>query len=111
MRRRRIYLVAAIVGAIAPYAFFVSFFADEGIGLPTFIGAAFANGAAGGFATDLVISSGVFWTYMFSRRDGPTPWPFIAVNLLIGLSCALPLYLYRASGTAASNATSRAGPA
>lgn len=108
---RRIYLIAAIIGAIAPYAFFVSFFADQGIGLATFIEAAFANGAAGGFTTDLVISSGVFWTYMFSRRHGPNPWPIIAVNLLVGLSCALPLYLYQASGAPSERATagSRAG--
>jgi hypothetical protein len=77
-----------------PYAFFVSFFADEGIGLPTFVEGVFANGAAGGFAADVLISSAVFWSYMFSRRDGPSPWPVVAVNLLIGLSCALPLYLY-----------------
>jgi len=104
---RRIYLIAAIVGAIAPYAFFVSFVADEGVGLPTFVRAVFANGAAGGFATDLLISSAVFWSYMFSRRDGPNPWPIVAVNLLIGLSCALPLYLYQASGSASNGAVSR----
>ncbi len=34
---------------------------------------------------------------MFTRGDGPSPWPFVAVNLMIGLSCALPLYLYMAN--------------
>jgi hypothetical protein len=32
--------------------------------------------------------------WMFSHRDGPNPLPFVAMNLLIGLSLALPLYLW-----------------
>lgn len=91
---RHLYLVLAIVGAVVPYAFFAQFFAQEGMALGSFVGALFANGAAGGFAADVLISSAVFWVYMFSRSDGPSPWPFVAVNLLIGLSCALPAYLW-----------------
>ena len=63
--------------------------------LESFIAALFVNGAAGGFTADLLISSLVFWTYMFSRKaDGPKMWPFVALNLAIGLSCALPAYLW-----------------
>ncbi len=91
---KHFYLGAAIAGAIVPYAFFLDFFVDEGIDLPAFIDALFANGAAGGFTADLLITSAVFWGYMFTRRTGPNPWPIVLVNLLIGLSCALPLYLY-----------------
>jgi len=91
---KNFYLVAAIVGAVVPFAFFAGFFAEEGVGLPTFLDALFVNGAAGGFTADLLITSVVFWGYMLTRRAGPNPWPVIAVNLLIGLSCALPLYLY-----------------
>ncbi len=91
---RTFYLVAAIVGAVVPYIFFVDFLADAGLDLTTFVGGLFVNGAAGGFTADLLISSVVFWAYMFTRRDGPRPWLFVALNLLIGLSCALPAYLY-----------------
>ncbi|NIN67634.1 MAG: DUF2834 domain-containing protein, partial [Anaerolineae bacterium] len=62
-----------------------------------FVSALFANGAAGGFAADLLITSFVFWLAMFYQRSkgkGPRPALFIALNLLIGLSCALPAYLY-----------------
>ena len=32
---------------------------------------------------------------MFQAGEGaPRPWPFIVINLLIGLSCALPAHLY-----------------
>lgn len=89
------YLLAAIIGAVVPYWFFGQQFAAEGVALMAFLSAVFATPAASGFAADLFISSFVFWAFMFSAGDdAPSPWPFIAVNLLIGLSCALPAWLY-----------------
>ena len=96
-----VYLILALVGAIVPYVFFVQHFAAEGISLPGFVSALFANGAAGGFSADLLISSFVFWLAMFqqrSRGDAPAPWLYIVLNLTIGLSCALPAYLYVREG-------------
>ena len=92
---KHVYLLAAVLGAALPYAFFFQHFGEFGLDLPTFAEAVFATSAASGWATDLLISSFVFWIYMF-REGGsaPRPWPFIAINLLIGLSCALPAYLY-----------------
>ena len=98
---RTVYLLLAIVGALVPIAFFVDFFLAQGISLPVFVRALFVNGAAGGFAADLLITSLVFWIAMFSRKDGPSPWLFIVLNLSIGLSCALPAYLYVLSGRSA----------
>lgn len=89
-----VYLILAILGAVVPYVFFLDFFAAEGLALGGFVTALFANGAAGGFTADLLITSLVFWIVIFSRRDGPAAWPFVLVNLTIGLSCALPAYLY-----------------
>ena len=69
---RTFYLVAAILGAVLPYVFFLSFFAAEGLALPTFIGALFANGAAGGFSADVLISILVFWIWSYAdaaKRD------------------------------------------
>ncbi len=95
MNLKTTYLIAAIVGAVIPMVLFVDFFAAEGINLVVFVQALFVNGAAGGFTADLLISSFVFWVYMFSNRgEGPKPWAFIAINLCIGLSCALPAYLW-----------------
>jgi len=94
---KRIYLVLAIVGAILPYIFFFQFFQVEGFSIIAFTGALFVNGAAGGFSADLLFSSFVFWLFMFvqqSRSKGPKPYLFIVLNLTIGLSCALPAYLY-----------------
>ena len=91
---KNLYLILAVIGAVVLYLFFFQFFGQVGIDLPAFIGALFTNGAAGGFTADLLITSFVFWVYMFNRREGPAPWLFVALNLTIGLSCALPAYLY-----------------
>lgn len=91
------YLAAAVIGALVPGFFFFSFIQDNGLDLPAFVSALFANGAAGGFTADLLISSFVFWAFMFQQRkrvNGPNPLIFIALNLCIGLSCALPAYLW-----------------
>ena len=91
---KNVYLILAILGAIVPYVFFLQFFADAGFDAVGLLVAGFANGAAGGFTADLFFSSFVFWLYMFKRDAGPSPWLFIVLNLTIGLSCALPAYLY-----------------
>ena len=95
---KNVYLGLAIVGAVVPYIFFIDYFVESGIGLTSFTGSLFINGAAGGFAADVLISSAVFWVYIFSRsvnqKNGPAPWLYVALNLTIGLSCALPAYLY-----------------
>ena len=97
MNLKTTYLVLAVIGAIVPYVFFLQYFGEAGFSLPAFVTALFANGAAGGFTADVLISSFVFWLFMFQQRSrghGPNPTVFIVLNLLIGLSCALPAYLY-----------------
>ena len=95
MTMKNLYLLLAIIGAIVPWALFWPFLQDDGG--PAFIPALFANGAVSGLTFDLVISSLAFWVFMFhlrARGRGPAPWAFMAINLLIGLSCALPAYLW-----------------
>ncbi len=92
---KNVYLGAAIAGTVIPYYFFLQHFGAEGLALGSFLAQAFANPVAAGFTADLFISSFVFWAYMFTRgADAPRPWAFIVMNLFIGLSAALPAYLY-----------------
>jgi len=102
MNLKRLYLVLAIVGAVVPYLFFTRHFESAGFGLSSFTAAVFANPAAGGFTADLLLTSFIFWIAMFEQRSagkGPKPALYIVLNLFIGLSCALPAYLYaRANG-------------
>ena len=91
---KNIYLIWAILGAVIPLMFFAGIFHSEMVGPLGFVPALFVNSAAGGFAADILISSAVFWSFMFAAKVGPKPWLFIVLNLFIGLSCALPAYLY-----------------
>lgn len=67
MTVRTFYLLAALVGTLVPWLFFGSFFAQHGPDLPLFLKSLFANGAAGGFSVDVMISILVFW--IWSWRD------------------------------------------
>lgn len=90
------YLIAAIVGAIMPYATYFGYLAY----VPGSSGAlalAWANPIAAATLADFTISCLVFWPFLFaeSRRLSIRYWwLFIATNLLIGLSFALPAFLY-----------------
>ncbi len=102
---KTVYLSFALLGAVVPYVFFIAHFQAEGLGLGAFASALFVNGAAGGFTSDVLISSSVFWIWLLRSR-AKRPWLYIVLNLTIGLSCAFPAYLYSrereagASGTA-----------
>lgn len=91
---QNVYLALAIIGAIVPYIFFTQFLATADAG--SFAAALFVNGAAGGFSADLLISSVVFWAFLWQRKAARA-WLYVLINLTIGLSCALPAYLYMES--------------
>lgn len=103
MSRRNLYLLLAVVGTVGPWIFFASFFSTAGVG-GDFVGALFANGAAGGFTIDLLVSSVVFWIFLLDqkKRSGVGRiWPYVLLNLLVGLSCALPIFLWAREGVRA----------
>jgi hypothetical protein len=92
------------MGFVVPYFFFFQFIQTEGLNIPAFISALFVNSAASGFSADLLLSSLIFWVFMFQqlrKPNSPKPYLFIALNLTIGLSCALPAYLYVREKTSA----------
>lgn len=97
MNIRHVYLALAVIGAVVPYIFFIEHFSTTGFSPGHFIALLFANSPAAGFTADLMISSPVFWVAMFHQRrrgKGPNPALLVALNLTIGLSCAMPAYLY-----------------
>ena len=93
---KKIYLIAAIIGAIAPYATYFGYLAT----VPGALGAlslAWGSPIAAATLTDFTISCLVFWPFVFaeSRRLGMRHWwLFIVANIFIGLSFALPAFLY-----------------
>ncbi len=90
-------VVLCVVGAVAPMCFFLPWFGEHGVVLGPFVKALFANGPASEVTVDLLISSFVFWMWMWddSRKQG-VRWiglPIVA-NLSVSLSLGLPLYLW-----------------
>ena len=93
--RRNLYAGLAVLGAAVPLVLTGVFIANEGLDLGA-LGDQLSGPAALAFVADVSISSLVFWFWMWpeARAIGAGPWPFVLVNLFIGLSCALPLFLY-----------------
>ncbi len=92
-----IWLFLSFLGAVIPYYFFTQQFAATGIDLISFARALFVNGASAGFTADLLISSFIFWLWMLSEKQRLITKQIvilILINLTIGLSCALPLYVW-----------------
>ena len=90
------YLIAAIIGAIAPYATYFGYLAYVP-GASGVLSLAWGSPIAAATLVDFTISCLVFWPFVFaeSRRSGIRYWwLFIVANIFIGLSFALPAFLY-----------------
>ena len=97
MTIRTFYLAAAIVGTVIPWLFFGAFFNAHGPDLPLFLRSLFANDPAGGFSADVLISLPVFWAWSWrdaKKRSVAGWWLVPPASFCVGLSLALPLYLY-----------------
>ena len=97
MTMKNIYLVLAVIGFIVPYYFFLQLPVADGLNLPQLLQPFFANNFMKGAAMDLTISVIVFWVFVFveANRSGMKyPWVYLLATVLVGLSFALPLFLY-----------------
>ena len=97
MTVRHFYLAMAIAGTLVPWLFFGTFFAQQGPDIAPFLKSLFANGPAGGFSADVLISILVFWVWSWrdAARHGVARWWLVLpASFFVGLSLALPLYLY-----------------
>lgn len=102
---KNIYLLAAVLGTVIPWAFFADFIITEGFDIPLFISSLFVNGAAGGFSADVLISLFVFWIWSYGdaqKHNINRWWLVIPSGFSVGLSLALPLYLYLREGSEAA---------
>ncbi len=95
--RKNLYLILAIIGFVIPYYYFVSFTIENGLNLRIFFEQLFGTPISSFFAVDLLISSVVFVHYLrqeATRFSIVNWWVYVGVLLMVGLSCALPLFLY-----------------
>ncbi|MCB9451360.1 MAG: DUF2834 domain-containing protein [Anaerolineaceae bacterium] len=94
---KRFYLVAATVGTIIPWLFFGQFINAEGVNLSLFLASLPVNSVTRGATADLLISILIFWVWAYTdaRKRGIRYWWLtIVAGFTVGLSLALPLYLY-----------------
>ncbi|HEY1408953.1 MAG TPA: DUF2834 domain-containing protein [Promineifilum sp.] len=98
---RRFYLIAAVIGTIVPYWFLGTFIARHGFDFRLFAQQMWFTPIGRMFTVDLFISSFVFWAFVYSegrRLAMKRLWLYPLLNLLVGLSLALPMFLYHRSG-------------
>jgi hypothetical protein len=97
LMRRQIYVTLAVLGLIVPYYFFISFLATHGFDARLFLRQLFGTPISTFFAADLVLSSVVFMIYAgreANRYSIKHTWIVTLALFTVGLSCALPLFLY-----------------
>jgi hypothetical protein len=91
------YLILCILGAAIPYTQFVPWVMENGLHLSLLVRQLFANRISGFFGLDVLVSSAVLLVFM--RVEGKLArvrfrWLPIAGLCLVGVSLALPLFLY-----------------
>jgi hypothetical protein len=97
MSRKSIYLALALIGLFVPYCFFFKFLNANGFDIPLLFDQLFVNNISAFFAVDLIISIIVFWVYMIAEANKlqmKNWWLYILASLAVGLSFALPIFLY-----------------
>jgi uncharacterized protein DUF2834 len=97
MKLKTLYLLLCVVGLVLPYWQFVPWVAANGLQLSLFIQQLFANRIGGFFGMDVLVSSLVLIVFMRAEstrlRLRGRWWPVLAL-VTVGVSLALPLYLY-----------------
>ena len=95
--KKELYLLLSGIGLAAPYTFFLKYLSAHGFEADAILQNLFANQISAFFAMDLVVATVVFWFFVFheSRRLDLKFWGlYVLASAAIGLSFALPLYLY-----------------
>ena len=94
---RNLYLMLAVLGAVAPYSQFIPWLLQHGANIPLLLSELFSNRIGAFFGLDVAISAVVL--IVFIHREGKKRkiaflWMPIAATCVIGVSCGLPMFLY-----------------
>jgi len=97
VKPKQLYLTFAVVGLIVPYYFFGRFLLANGFDVRGFVRQVIATPVSTFFASDLLIASLVFLRFL--RREAARYaiddwWLYVLALVAVGLSFALPLFLY-----------------
>jgi hypothetical protein len=92
-----LFLLGAIAGCVLPLNYFVRFLTAEGLNVSLFFQQLFHNNVSAFFAMDVFVSTIVLWIFVFvegKRRNMKALWVYVAATMLVGVSLALPLFLF-----------------
>jgi len=97
MTRKLVYLLFSIIGFIVPYYFLISFLLSHGLDARLFLRQLLGTPISTFFAVDLVIASLVFLPFLKQEADRHSvkhSWVYVIALFTVGLSFALPLFLW-----------------
>jgi hypothetical protein len=98
MKIRHWYLLLCVLGVVAPYSQFIPWLITHGgLNVPQFVRDVFANHISAFFGMDVIVSAVVLLVFISTegRRVGIRfLWLPVIGILLVGVSLALPLFLY-----------------
>jgi Protein of unknown function DUF2834 len=97
MKPKTLYFVLCLAGLLLPYSQFVPWVLQHGLNLPLFARELFANRIGAFFGMDVIVSAVALlvFTRIESTRLGiRRRWLVVIAVLTVGVSLALPLFLY-----------------
>ena len=96
MNPKRLYLALAVVGAVAPWYFFLSFLMEGGPGIAAALDQLWATNMTRFFTVDVLLTGLALLVYLLirERMNGGRFWLLAGATVLVGPSCSLPLLLY-----------------
>jgi hypothetical protein len=97
MTAKPIYATLCILGTVLPYAQLLPFLRDHGLDVRLIVAQLFANRISSFFGLDVVVSTMVLWVFVAvegRRLRMAHLWAPVAASLTVGVSLALPLFLY-----------------
>jgi hypothetical protein len=97
MRLKTTYMVLCFLGLLLPYSQFIPWLLQHGLNIDLFLRELLANGVSMFFAADLLLSAVVLIIFIWAEDSsalGRWKWTPTIALLTVGVSLALPLFLY-----------------
>ncbi len=113
MKLKTLYLILCALGIVLPYWQFLPWVAQNGLNMPFFFHQLFANRISAFFGMDVFVSAAVLVVFMRtegSRLRIPGRWFPLLALIFVGVSLALPLFLYIRESKLELEQSPRLGP-
>ena len=97
MKPKYIYLLIAVIGTVVPYYSLIAFLLHNGLDMELFFSHMFDKEIAAFFSWDVIISTFAVVTLVITegkRLRMKNTWIYILFNLTVGVSLALPAFLF-----------------